>query len=200
MNQHQALSNKHQAQHFWRPPWVRFLLTAYCLLLSASLLFSSGCVYRSVTIRTEPPGAFVYVNDDLKGQSPVTYDFLWYGWHRVMVRKEGFERVEDRKHVNAPFYLWIPFDFFLELVPFKVRDDRTWTYTLTPSTALPNPTPPTTAVIPAGPVGPTGAPAPAVETPPSTGTEGGAVESPPASEPTGETPPKTETPASPTTE
>ncbi|MBI2093919.1 MAG: PEGA domain-containing protein [Candidatus Omnitrophica bacterium] len=102
----------------------------------------TGCVYRSLTIRTEPPGAMVYVNDQLKGESPVKYDFLWYGWHRVMVRKEGFERVEDRKLLRSPAYLWIPLDLIMELVPFPIRDNRSWSYTLTPVAPVTMPTPP----------------------------------------------------------
>ena len=107
----------------------------------------TGCVTRSLTIRTEPPGALVYVNDQLKGESPVTYDFVWYGWHRVLVRKEGFERLEDRKLLRAPFPLWIPVDFVMELLPLPIRDARTWAYTLRPIETPPAPVPPLTLPV-----------------------------------------------------
>ena len=106
---------------------------------------------RSLTIRTNPPEALVYVNDALKGHSPVTYDFEWYGWHRVLIRKDGYERVEDRKQLRAPVYLWIPFDLAMELLPFKIRDERTWDYTLAPANIAPAPKPPDTVVPPAAP-------------------------------------------------
>jgi len=106
------------------------------------LAASTGCVYRSLTIRTEPPGAKLYVNDELKGETPISYDFLWYGWHRIILRKDGYERVEDRRRLRAPFYLWIPFDLGFELLPLPVRDSRTWSYTLTPTETLPEPQPP----------------------------------------------------------
>ena len=131
-----------------------------CLLVAVGCLFAGGCVHRSLTIRTDPPGAMVYVNDQLKGTSPVTYDFLWYGWYRLTLRKEGFERVDDRRVLAAPMHLWIPFDLAMELLPFPVRDERTWTYALTPAQELPTPKPP--AIIPAS----STAPAPTV--PPST--------------------------------
>ncbi len=105
-------------------------------------LLLTGCVTRSLTIRTDPPGAMVYVNDQLKGSSPVTYDFTWYGWYRLTLRKDGYQRVDDHKLMRAPVYLWIPFDFLLELFPFQIRDTRTWSYVLTPAQALPTPTPP----------------------------------------------------------
>ena len=122
---------------------------ATCLLLLAAC--STGCVRRSLTIRTDPAEAMVYVNDVLKGPSPVTYDFQWYGWHRVLIRKDGYERVEDRKQLRAPVYLWIPFDLVMELLPFKVRDERTWDYTLAPASTVPAPRPPDTFVPPAAP-------------------------------------------------
>ena len=117
--------------------------------LGLVVLATAGCVRRSLTIRSEPPGALVYVNDRLIGESPVTYDFTWYGWHRVILRKPGYERLDDRQQLRAPLYLWIPVDFVMELLPFPIRDARTWSYTLTPSTAPPSPEPPPTAAPPA---------------------------------------------------
>ncbi len=113
-----------------------YVLGALCSVLT------SGCVRRSLTIRTNPPGALVYVNDQLKGESPVTYDFMWYGWYRLTIRKEGFERIDDRKHLRAPLYLWIPLDLVMELWPFPVRDTRTWSYALNRAPELPTPQPP----------------------------------------------------------
>ncbi len=113
-------------------PWVA----------AALLLAATGCVKRSLTITSDPPGALAYVNDQLKGPTPVTYDFVWYGWHRVMLRKDGYQRLDDRKMLRAPVHLWIPLDFVMELLPFQIRDRRTWAYRLTPSSALPAPTPP----------------------------------------------------------
>ena len=156
---------------------VSIVYGSCCVLLVACC---SGCIYRSLTIRTEPPGALVYVNDDLKGVSPVTYDFLWYGWHRVILRKEGYERVEDRRLLRAPIHLWIPFDLAMELLPFPVRDRRTWAYALTPAAAPPTPVPPdlltapksggkpaATLLAPPGPL----APRPVVPPPPTPPTE-----------------------------
>lgn len=112
------------------------------VLLSAG---SAGCVRRSLTIRTNPPGAQVYINDQLKGSSPVTYDFVWYGWYRVTLRKDGYARQDDRRLLRAPVYLWIPLDLLLELLPLTISDHRTWTYEMTPAEEPPSPAPPTPA-------------------------------------------------------
>ncbi|MBI3321221.1 MAG: PEGA domain-containing protein [Candidatus Omnitrophica bacterium] len=161
-----------------RPP------TAYCLLGPALLLLTTGCIYRSLTIKTEPSGALVYMNDQLKGTSPVTYDFLWYGWHRITLRKEGFERVEDRKQLRAPIYLWIPLDLAMELLPVPIRDRRSWSYTLMRETIPPAPVPPEIATPPVV-VTPTAQPAaPASPAPASTQPPGApSTQEPPGSSP-----------------
>ena len=133
------------------------------LMSLVSCLVLTGCLRRSLTIRTDPPGALVYVNDQLKGKSPVTYDFEWYGWHRLMVRKDGYQRLDDRRQLRAPLYLWIPLDLFAELVPWAVYDRYAWSYALTPAIPQPAPTPP--PLIPASP--PTAPPAAPTEQPSS---------------------------------
>lgn len=83
-----------------------------------------------------------YLNDRLVGETPVTFDFQWYGSHRLTLRKDGYERVDARERLRAPFYLWIPLDLVMELVPFTVRDDREWSYAMTEmpqETVVPNP-------------------------------------------------------------
>jgi hypothetical protein len=110
--------------------------------LAACSLLLTGCVHRSLTIKTDPPGAKVYVDDQLKGETPLTYDFLWYGWHRLTLRKEGYQRMDDRKLLRAPIYLWIPLDAVMELLPIPIHDRREWAYTLAPTELPPAPTPP----------------------------------------------------------
>ncbi|MBI3996941.1 MAG: PEGA domain-containing protein [Candidatus Omnitrophica bacterium] len=161
----------------------------------------SGCIRRSLTIRTDPARALVYVNDELKGKSPVTYDFMWYGWHRVMIRKDGYARVDDRKLLTAPVYLWIPLDLVMELLPFPIRDRRTWSYTLAPTPTLPTPVPP--AVTP--PKTPSTSDKPSTTFPllprsTQIQTKPAEVAPTPAAAPSSETTPSSGEPAPPTTE
>jgi len=113
-------------------------LVAGCWLL----LFTTGCIRRSLTIRSEPPGAELRVNDKLLGTTPYAYDFMWYGWYRIKLTKPGYEQRDDRVLLRAPFYLWIPFDLVMELLPVPIHDTRALSYTLTPWQRLPEPAPP----------------------------------------------------------
>ncbi len=136
------------------PPAVWTRVVGLVGLVGIVMGGTTGCVRRSLTIRTDPPGASIYVNDQLKGESPLTYDFMWYGWHRVALEKEGWTRLEDRQQLRAPPLLWIPFDLAMELLPIRFHDARTWSYTLSPLAVLPTPMPPTPefdAVAPSSP-------------------------------------------------
>lgn len=112
------------------------------MLCAVCCVLITGCIHRSLTIRTEPSGALVYVNNQLKGKSPVTYDFKWYGGYHVVIRHKGYRPLEDHKMLRSPIYSWIPFDLITELLPFHFYDARTWSYTLEPEAPSPSFAPP----------------------------------------------------------
>ena len=116
-----------------REPLIRTVAAAVLVVSS------TGCIRRSLTIRTQPENALVYMNEQLKGESPVTYDFQWYGWYRVRIEKEGYARLNDHRLLRAPLRFWIPLDLVMELLPWTVRDDREWSYTLEPEQVIPVP-------------------------------------------------------------
>ena len=110
-------------------------VTAIVGLLSAVVLI--GCVERTMTINSNPPGALVYLNDQEIGRTPVTKDFLWYGNYDVQVRKEGYHTINTSEPVIAPAYEWPPFDLLAELVPWRVKVHREFSYTLRPASTQP---------------------------------------------------------------
>ena len=130
MIQRQVTSDKRQLSH---------QRSEFLLLAVVCSLVLTGCVRRALTIRSEPPGAQLFVNDTLLGRTPYTYDFEWYGWYRISLTKPGYQRMDDHPLIKAPFYLWIPFDLVMELLPWRIRDERTLSYTLAPKPKLPEP-------------------------------------------------------------
>jgi hypothetical protein len=103
--------------------------------LSASML---GCVRRRMTIRSNPPGALVYVDDYEIGTTPVSADFLYYGDRKIRLVKDGYETLTVMQPIPAPWYQIPPLDFFSEnLTPREIRDQRTLSYQLTPQHVVP---------------------------------------------------------------
>jgi hypothetical protein len=100
----------------------RSLGVAFVVCLAAS---SPGCVQRRMTIRSNPPGALVYVDDYEIGHTPVSHDFVYYGTRKIKLEKDGYETLVVRQPFPLPWYQIFPLDFVTEnLVPWEIRDER----------------------------------------------------------------------------
>jgi hypothetical protein len=105
-----------------------------------------GCVERRMTIVTDPPGAQVLVNRRPIGASAAvagvdapTLDFIYYGEYEFLLIRDGFEPLLVRERIDPPWYEWPLIDFFSEnLVPWHIKDHRTFRYTLQPHRVVPN--------------------------------------------------------------
>lgn len=103
----------------------------------ACLLLTAGCIERTVTINTEPPGATVVLNDQEVGKSPVRIPFTWYGDYDIVLRKPGHKTLHTHHRIDTPWYQLPLIDIVAEcMVPFTIHDDRVLaTYVLEPSAA-----------------------------------------------------------------
>jgi hypothetical protein len=108
------------------------------LLVVALVLPASGCVRRRLTVRTNPPGALVYVDNQQIGTTPCSVDFIYYGTREIRLIKPGFETLTVNQPIPTPWYQYPPLDFISEnLVTTKIRDNRTVTYNLSPQVIVP---------------------------------------------------------------
>ncbi len=86
------------------------------ILIALLLIGLSSCVERTLTVRSDPPEARLYLNGTEVGRTPFTHDFVWYGTYDVELRKEGYETLKARGPVIAPWWQWVPFDLLAEIV------------------------------------------------------------------------------------
>ncbi len=100
------------------------------LLLIAAL--SAGCVERRFVVYSDPPGALVYVNNQYVGATPVDYYWVYYGKYQITLVKDGYETLNVLQDIPAPWYELPGADFVSEIQPFKIRDVRSFCYTLQP--------------------------------------------------------------------
>jgi len=111
------------------------VFAAAVVLLSAG---AAGCVQRRMTIRSNPPGALVYVDDYQLGQAPVSTDFIYYGTRKIRLVKDGYETLTVRQPFPLPWYQVFPLDFVTEnLWPFEIRDERVVDLAMVPAAATP---------------------------------------------------------------
>jgi hypothetical protein len=113
------------------------LLIKLCVSL-IFCLFLTGCVKRTVLIDSQPQGAAVYFDYQKKGTTPCSFDFIFYGDHHLELVKEDFENLNTTVSLKAPFYEYIPLDFFVEnLWPFQLEDRHSFSFKLTRGKSAP---------------------------------------------------------------
>jgi len=98
----------------------------------------SGCVQRRMTVRSDPPGALVYVDDYEIGNTPVSTDFVYYGTRKIRLAKDGYETLTVRQPFPMPWYQIFPLDFVTENIwPSEIRDERHVSLTMVPASSTP---------------------------------------------------------------
>ena len=103
-----------------RRPLCRLVLVASLVCLA-----QTGCVRRRMTVRTNPPWALVYVDDQEIGVTPVSASFTYYGTRKIQIFADGYEPLTVKQPFTAPWYQIPPLDFFFEnLWPWECRDER----------------------------------------------------------------------------
>jgi len=108
------------------------------LVLIGVLCCSPGCVRRRMLIRSNPPGATVYVDNQLVGVTPCATDFTYYGTREFRFVKPGYETLTVKQPIPPPWYEWPGIDFVSEnVVPREIQDYRTISYNLVPEVIIP---------------------------------------------------------------
>jgi len=91
-----------------------------------------------MTIRTNPPGAQIFVGDQEVGTTPCSTSYVYYGTRKVTVIKDGYKTETLYHKFNPPWYQFPPLDFLTEtLVPWEIRDERIVDVTLAPQEIVP---------------------------------------------------------------
>ncbi len=106
------------------------LMTA---LIAAAVTTSAGCVKRRYTIRTDPPGALVFVNNEELGPTPVSRSFTYYGDREILLIAPDGTQKKIIQPLPAPLYDNVLTDFVTEnLLPITFRDERDFFYKIEP--------------------------------------------------------------------
>ena len=141
--------NKPQKKLMPVKAWHGFYLGRYPLKVSSIgivviscvgiiLLVSAGCVQRRMTVRSNPPGALVYVDDYQIGTTPVSTDFVYYGTRKIRLIKDGYDTLTVQQPFPVPWYEIFPLDFVTEnLWPWEIRDERVVDLAMVPAGTVP---------------------------------------------------------------
>lgn len=103
-------------------------------LAIAVLAALPGCVERRISIRTDPPGAIVALEDEpVEGRTPVEVPYEFVGVRRVTLAAPGHVVLQTTADVASRWYDWFPLDFFAHFLwPGQITDVQTFEYRLEP--------------------------------------------------------------------
>jgi hypothetical protein len=119
-------------------PTCRGLSRAVLILLAATMLLPAGCVRRRLNVRSNPPGAMVFVDNQQIGTTPCSTDFIYYGTREIRLVKPGYETLTVNQPIPTPWYQIPPLDFVGEnLIPNDILDHRTVAFDLQPQVIVP---------------------------------------------------------------
>ncbi|MFM8271723.1 MAG: PEGA domain-containing protein [Gemmata sp.] len=96
-------------------------------LAALAVILTAGCggVDRRFVVESNVPGAQVFIDNRPVGAAPAHASFEYYGHYTIKLVHPGYETVEKRVRVAAPWYAYPPFDFLVEVLwPLRVRDTR----------------------------------------------------------------------------
>jgi hypothetical protein len=104
-----------------------------------AVLALGGCVERFISVRSDPPGAIVTLDDQKIGPTPVDIPYTWYGMRLLVVDLQGYTQVRETIALNPPWWQFPPIDFITDiLVPATITDRREFSYSLDKVTAQPD--------------------------------------------------------------
>jgi hypothetical protein len=114
------------------------IVAPIAIMCCALGLCFTGCVRRRLTVRTNPPGAQVFVDDQEIGTTPCSASFVYYGTRKITVMKDGYRTETIFQKIPPPWYEIPPLDFVAEnVVPREIRDERIVDVQLTAEEFLP---------------------------------------------------------------
>ena len=104
-------------------------------LLAAAILIlaSAGCVRRTISITSTPPGALVWINDREVGRTPLDVEFVHDGVYDVRLVADGYEPLVTSGRTAPPLWDLPPFDLGAELAPATLERRVSWHYELEPA-------------------------------------------------------------------
>jgi hypothetical protein len=120
------------------PALARALRVVLLTAAVVTLVLPTGCVRRRLNVRSNPPGALVFVDNQQIGTTPCSTDFTYYGTREIRLVKPGFETLTVNQPIPMPWYQIPPIDFVSEnLVPNRITDHRTVSFDMQPQVIVP---------------------------------------------------------------
>lgn len=106
-------------------------------LLIAICVGSTGCVQRRLIIRSQPEGAFVTIDRQQIGLTPLSVPYTYSGTREIQLEKDGYKTIKVQQRIDPTWYEKFPVSFFTEnFSPREIRDERLLEFQMEPKTQV----------------------------------------------------------------
>ncbi|MBX7245679.1 MAG: PEGA domain-containing protein [Candidatus Sumerlaeaceae bacterium] len=107
-----------------------------CAVMLIAALSLTGCIRKSATITSDPPGAKCWINGVYRGQTPVDVPYNWDWYYDIKLEKPGYESMTTRERFYAKPTQMVPVDLITEIAPVCDKESQWRHYTLKPKQEL----------------------------------------------------------------
>ncbi|MFT5303096.1 MAG: hypothetical protein ACI87E_004619 [Mariniblastus sp.] len=112
-------------------------IVAKILVTSLILISLSGCVQRRFIIRSQPEGAFVTIDRQPIGLTPLSVPWTYNGTREIQVEKDGYKTIKVQERFQPTWYETFPASLVTEnFWPQEIRDERVMDFQLEPKTQV----------------------------------------------------------------
>ena len=108
-------------------------------ILIASLILASltGCIQRRFLVRSQPEGAFVSIDRQPIGLTPLSVPWTYNGTREIQLEKDGYKTIKVQQRVKPKWYETFPVSFVTEnFWPREIRDERLMEFQMEPKTQV----------------------------------------------------------------
>ena len=90
-----------------------------------------GCIQRRLIIRSVPEGAFVTIDGQSVGATPLSVPYTYYGTRDIKLERDGYKTINVQQRVDAKWYQTFPASLISEnFAGREIRDERVLDFTL----------------------------------------------------------------------
>jgi hypothetical protein len=110
---------------------------ANIIVVSLILVSLSGCVQRRFIIRSQPEGAFVTIDKQPIGLTPLSVPWTYNGTREFQLEKDGYRTIKVQQRFQPTWYETFPASFVTEnFWPQEIRDERVLDFQMEPKTQV----------------------------------------------------------------
>lgn len=110
---------------------------ARMLIAGLMIVCMTGCVQRRLIIRSQPEGAFVTIDRQPIGRTPLSVPYTYPGTREIQLERDGYKTIKVQQRIDPTWYEKFPVSFVTEnFWPHELRDERLLEFQMEPKSQV----------------------------------------------------------------